>query len=280
MTLFRRALSGICYFILSLGMLYSQDLFDYSNSLKYADYLFRTHQYGLSSMEFERVVFLEPNDTLSKLNLIKSYRYLNDFEKARQRIMDFFPDGLNNIPLDFSKEYINILLNENRIGQANDFVIDNIKLNYGSKAEYQLGILIMQNNWIAAKSFVNEHKDFLNKSERFTDLNNICDKGLNTKYKSPFLASSFSAIIPGTGKLYTGRFKDAIFSFLFISSASWLTYRSFENNRLGFNTLFFGSVTFGFYAANVYGSMKSAKSFNNEINRTFRNKAFDIILNE
>lgn len=280
MTHFKRFLFASNIFLLSLVTINSQNLLDYPNSLKYASYLFQTKQFELSSIEYERVVFLEPNDTLAKLNLIRSYRYSKDFITAQDRILKFFPDGLNNLHEEFSKEYLKIMLCGNQLEKAFNFLNENIVLNKISKAEYQLGILIMQNNRTGAKSLVDKNNEVLKISERFNNLNELNINSLNTAYKNPLLAASLSAIVPGSGKLYTGRWKDAIFSFLFLTSASWLTYSSINNNGFNFTSVLYGSVTLGFYTANVYGSSKSAKMYNHRTNEFYKNEALKLILQD
>ncbi len=148
------------------------------------------------------------------------------------------------------------------------------------KKEYQLGILVMQNQWSEAKSFADEYVELLSERETYNLLYGQVTDGLNIHYKSPALAASLSAIIPGSGKVYTKQWKDAIYSFLFVSAAGWLTYRSYTANGLAFSSIFWGSVTIGFYSANIYGSHKSAKRFNDRINQSFTTEAETILLND
>ena len=271
--------SFLCVFLLP-GTAISQNLLDYSNSLKYADYLFKTNQYKLAAVEFERVVFLEPKDTLSKLKLIQSCRYLTDYKTALIKIENYFPCSLNNLPKEFSEEYVRNMLYENQFQKAYGFLQTNRTLNIGIKTEYQLGIFILQYQWTEARRFADEHIDVLDKTERFDNLNSIINHGLNTRYKSPLLAGSISAIVPGGGKAYSGHWIDAIYSFLFVTTSSWLTYKSYQKNGFSFNSALIGSVALTFYSANIYGSVKSAKKYNQKINQSFRNEAEDILLND
>jgi hypothetical protein len=277
---FKKFLTIIILIFLTLETVIPQDLLDYSNSLKYADYLFRTRQYDLSAREFERVVFLEPKDTIAKLKLVRSYRYLKEYETALEKIQKFFPNRLNYLSKDFSKEYIKIKLYENQFQNVLNFLHQNSTLDTLSKAEYELGVLVLQQKWSEAKIYSDYHPDFLKKSESFYLLNRISTNGLKTKYRNPVLAASLSAVLPGSGKCYSNRWKDAVFSFLFMASASWLTYKSYDNNGFKFNTILFGSVTFGFYAANIYGSSKSASQYNQKINESFRHEAEEILIND
>jgi len=280
MTLIKKLLCvAYCICVIS-GSAYSQNLLDHANSYKYAEYLFSTHQYDLAAIEFERVIFLEPKDTLAKLKLVQSYRYLNNYNYALERIENFFPHNLNYLPAEFSDEYIKNLLYEHQYQEASVFLQNNNTLDLKNKAEYQLGVLAMSNHWIEANSFAIDHSELLSESEKYVGVNGIVMDGLQTRYKSPALAASLSAIIPGAGKAYTKQWKDAVYSFLFVSASIWLTYESYSKNGFAFNSIFWGSIAIGFYSANIYGSHKSAKRYNLRINQSQTRKVEDILLND
>jgi len=274
-------LFGIFFLIFLLpDTIYPQNLLDYSNSLKYANYLFGSHQYKLAVSEFERVVFLAPHDTISKLKLIRSYRYSNNFTTARKRIEDFYSGDLNNFPVAFSDEYIKNLLCENQFQEATDFLRKNISLDIDTRQTYQLGIYVMESRWDEASQFVDGPGIHQDRTEKFDALHEVMIKGLNTRYKNPALAASLSAVIPGAGRLYTKQWKDGIFSFLFISAASWLTYKSYIHSGIDLNSILAGTFTLSFYSANIYGSGKSANRYNQRINQTCRTEAEKILLDD
>ena len=94
------------------------------------------------------------------------------------------------------------------------------------------------------------------------------------------MAASISAIVPGGGKVYCGHWIDAIYSFLFVTTSAWLTYKSYQKNGFSFNSVLIGSFALSFHSANIYGSVKSAKRYNQKINQSFRSEADDILLND
>lgn len=257
-----------------------QDLLNYSNSLKYADYLYESHQYDLASVEFERVVYLEPTDTLAKLKLIRSYRYLNDYTTAISRLEDFFPKNLVDLPEDLSEEYVKLLLNTHLYQKAINHLHQSKYLRTSKKREYEFGILTLQHRWQEAEQFAGNQTGPVSKSENFQMLQEITTEGLNTSYKSPAVATSLSCLVPGAGKIYTGKWKDAIYSFLFVSVTSWLTGRSYINNGIDINTVLLGTVTLGLYSANIYGSYKSAVKSNHKKNQSFTRQAENVLLND
>lgn len=278
MTLIKKMLFVIFILCNISNAAYSQNLLDYQNSLKYADYLFMTGQYELAAVEFERVVFLEPKDTLAKLKLVQSYRYLSSHSIALNKIEVFFPNCLEYLPEEFSDEYVKNLLYERRFQESREFLCKNITLYKDTKFEYQLGALIMEHKWPEAKSVADDHADLISENMKYGMLYDIACEGLKTPYKNPVLAASLSAILPGTGKIYTGQWKDAIYSFLFVSAGLWLSYHSYSLNGLGVNSIFWGSITIGFYSANIYGSYKSAKRFNQRLNQSYTEAVEVIIL--
>ena len=86
-----------------------ENLFDYRNTLKFAQFLRTSGQYAFSAEEYERLFFHHPHDSLVALELARTYRAagLCDksgifFENVRGRA--FF----NSVP--FLKEYLHYAL--------------------------------------------------------------------------------------------------------------------------------------------------------------------------
>ena len=187
---------------------------------------------------------------------------------------------MNNLPEEFSDEYVRNMLYENQFQKANGFLQSTNTMDIGVRTEYQLGILIMQYQWTEARNFADEHLGVLDKTERFDSLYSIINDGLNANYKSPLLAGSISAIVPGGGKVYCGHWIDAIYSFLIVTTSTWLTYKSYQKNGFNFNSALIGTFALSFYSANIYGSVKSAKRYNQKINQSLKSRADDILLND
>ena len=88
---------------------------------------------------------------------------------------------------------------------------------------------------------------------------------LRTPKKSRFLAGMFSSIIPGTGKLYAGKPREAIYSFLPVvfnlaQAGEGYYYDGLKSPHL----YIFGSLTTLFYVSNIYGSSQASKRKNEE----------------
>jgi TM2 domain-containing membrane protein YozV len=70
-----------------------------------------------------------------------------------------------------------------------------------------------------------------------------------------------SAIIPGSGKIYTGQYGDGITAFLVTGALVYLSWANFDAHHQFRGWLFSGLAAM-FYGGNIYGSAASAQLFN------------------
>lgn len=97
-----------------------------------------------------------------------------------------------------------------------------------------------------------EHPATLEKSPEIAEL--IARKKSLPK-KSPFLGGLYSALLPGSGKIYAGRKNDGIYSFMMVAVSGLIAYDGYRKGEFkNFKTWFFGGLSLFFYAGNVYGS--------------------------
>lgn len=245
----------------------AKEIMDYSHSLEYANYLFNSKQYKISAIEYERVTFLEPSDTLAKLRLIQSYRLAGDIINAKARLINYFPNCQSNCPEVFALENIHLLFMNRQYYEAYRFLEENSTIKFPRKVEFEIGAMLMQYQWKDAQKLAS---DFLSQNKEAPTLNNlniIATNGGNLRYKSPISAALMSAILPGSGKLYTKHWADGIYAFAFVSAFSCLAYKSIKNKGMNTGSILYGSVALSFYAANIYGSHKSAVRYNQKANR-------------
>ncbi|MDH3976132.1 MAG: tetratricopeptide repeat protein [Deltaproteobacteria bacterium] len=103
---------------------------------------------------------------------------------------------------------------------------------------------------------------------RYLRLSRELEKGETLPGKSPSLAGTLSAIIPGAGQLYVGRKRDALVSFLlngaFIAGAAE-AFRKGED-AIGGILLFFEA---GWYAGNIYSAAGGAHKYNKKARNDF-----------
>ncbi len=96
-------------------------------------------------------------------------------------------------------------------------------------------------------------------------------EGKDLPQKSPSLAGTLSAIVPGAGQLYTGRTQDAIMSFMLNGLFIWGSIEAFSHDKTatGIILLFFET---GWYFGNIYSATNSAYKYNEKSRQNFRNE--------
>jgi hypothetical protein len=264
----RDAIIFIIYFIFLSTCGNSQNLFDENNVLKFANFLFSTHQYKFASEEFERLVLLNPDEFVYKLDLVRSYRLGENFVQSEKRIEDFAGDSLNVLTGPLAKEYLNVKLLQENFSEAQKYLSLNNRLDLKTKNKYSEYICLLGKNWSMADTINNRFHPL---DIRYDKL--LADAGKITN-KSPFISGALSTIVPGLGKAYSGYWKDGAIALVFVSVNAWQSYRGFSKFGIhNGNGWIFGSLAVGFYLGNIYGSVKAAIKHNKAANDKIYNRA-------
>jgi hypothetical protein len=272
-----RAGSYLLFFMLVLPFYcYSQDLYDMENSKKYAEYLYSGRQYKLAAEEYERLVFFDSNNINFKLRLVKSYRLTGDLRSGISHMNSFYGNSNFNMPEPMAIEFVKLQLLSDSLKVVNDFLSRNNTMSLQSKAIYQSCDLLLKGDYKTADLLV---KTSVVSNPSFPgSLISLSEAAAKTKFKSPFVAAGFSAIIPGTGKFYTKNWADGIFSILFVAGNAWQSYRGFKEH--GIKSAYgwaFGTLSASFYIGNIFGSAKAARRYNLLKRNEIENKTFEIV---
>ena len=93
----------------------------------------------------------------------------------------------------------------------------------------------------------------------------LCRRWTTLDAKSPALAGLLSAVLPGAGKAYVGRWGDAVFSLLLVASPGAISaYRFYSTGPSSASAWVTGGFAAVFYFANVYGSFTAARIYNEQ----------------
>ncbi|MBK8502180.1 MAG: hypothetical protein IPL46_08215 [Saprospiraceae bacterium] len=242
----------------SLDPLSAQDLFSYESSKKFANYLFTKGEFDFAADEYERLLFLFPDQDSLLVRLSQSYRKLEKYEAANQLFSQFREADLRDGWVE--GEYIATLLFQKNPDRYEEGVAslnhtpDEVKLR--SRIEFAM----LTRDWKKAArqlqdyqltySWMNEYQKTVNNVQAF-------------RAKKPWLAASYSAILPGSGKFYAKNAKEGITSFFFVTALGYQSYRAFK--KRGAKTVtgwIYGGLSLGFYFGNIYGAQQSAKNYN------------------
>ena len=230
----------------------------------FADSLFDEKDYYRSITEYKRLIHLYPESGLSKKAELKiglSYLEGKQLEAARINLEKF----INKYPDDPIRWDATFLLGEVHF-RGKDY---ESAINYYSyaqekaanadmkkKASMRKGNALLRGErwWEASLAF----KSF---EDEMPGLSTAARDGSKTPYKSPKMAGTLSAIIPGSGQMYIGRKKDAFSALLLNGLFIAGTYEAFRRDdyALGSLLLFF---EVGWYTGNIYSAISGAHKFN------------------
>lgn len=239
----------------------SHDIFDSTQTLKYANYLFSAHDFIPAANEYERLLFLKKNNPDSlKWLVIQSYRLSQNDEKALLKLIEFFPD--TQIPTrDISLEYLKILIHQKKTNLIKAEISRISQLSEEDKLVFGFSNEFLAENFKQSRLLLNENPIITNPV--IQKLKHLSDEQNSLKLKNPYSAGILSAIFPGLGQAYAGSWKDGGFALLMTGSSAYQAYRGF--NKHGINSVYgwiFSGLATGFYLGNIYGASKSANKYN------------------
>ncbi len=141
------------------------------------------------------------------------------------------------------------------------------------------GFSLLRRDYTAFRSYQSHftYQSYIDsKEEQWMQL--YYDKLHGFRHKSPVAAGLLSAVVPGLGKYYAGKKRQAIAAFLPVISLAALTYEAYRKDGVkSARFIGFGSIFSIFYIGNIWGSVLSVKIKQNEFNKEYENKIlFDL----
>ncbi len=237
----------------------AQNLFDSQNSWQFAQYLNQSGQPKLAAIEFERLVFLQPEIDSLKFSLLDCYILDKNFSAAYRRSVQMNNPNDNSLNSQLQGYASFALISDKKHTEAQQFIDLSVQLNAERKAYFNAWNLILQNRFLEAIEISEPFKT----SATFAGINQVQSDALKLPRKSPWLAGLLSTAVPGAGKWYANEKKDAVVGFITIGMMAYQAYRGFKKDGqksvYGWISAGLGA---GFYLGNIYGSVKSAKRFN------------------
>ncbi len=234
------------------------NLFDDKNTFEFAKYLFQAGHYNYAAQEYERLFFKFPCNEEYQLGLLKSYRFAGDYSNG----ISSFQKIASPAPA-VQQEYIRLNLLSGNITNLNSYASQlNRESILWNNLDLTLRLISIADNPPGLDGIQIQKVD--------EGLMKLYYNASDIKHKSPFLAGTMSTFIPGTGKVYSGRWKDGLMSVLFIGATAFQSYRGFD--KKGVNSVYgwiMGGLSIGFYLGNIYGSVKAAKLYNSHQHKMY-----------
>lgn len=260
----------ILFIIVYCTNVFSQDLYNFENTKKFAEYLAKSGQYDLATREFERLTFMSPENDSLKTSLLSMYRRSGKYDEAIIRGKQLYSE-LTTMSASSAVEYGRTLLLKSEYKLAKNFWESNLKLSFADKTILSATSDILQDNYKSANELLQTVKP---EDHRLaTNYKELAEQAIAIKRKSPAMAGIMSAIVPGTGRMYVKDWKDGIVSLFFVGTMAFQSVRGF--NKSGVKSTrgwVYGGIGFGFYLGNIYGSVVSAKGYNKKSHSGIRTK--------
>ncbi len=243
----------------------AQDLFSKDNSRKYCNYLLETSQYDALLIEQLRIYKEQPKtDSLNKeiyrtYLILRDYKHLGEFVKSNKRSFN----TLELLDVWVLTMQLDSLENHLKINQKDSTLL-----------KYRLIVAILKNEQKAAKQIFKQITD----STLIFAFNPVFTT-FNNRPKSVFIAGALATLVPGLGKLYLGKKRDALSAFTITGVFVWQSIVGF--NKKGIKSsygLINGTFGLGFYLGNIYGSVRSAKIINHERRNLIYNQIVDAVI--
>ena len=263
---------AVILLLVFLPTVHSQE-FKKSELLDFADSLFQEEDYLNAAHEYRRYIFLFPNEHNSdfvQFRLAASYQNagrLASAIQAYQLLIDTHPASplmqraRSNIAqcqlLDGKKEVA--------IRSLQQFLSEHPHSDLAPRAQFMIATVQMEDkDWEKASktweqiSVKYPNTRFAEASDRLTRM--VRSSKLMPK-RSPTFSGLLSAVIPGLGQVYSGRFLDGLQSLTVVGtiSAGTAYYINQEQYDVAVPV---GLLGLFFYAGNVYGGVRAAKTFN------------------
>jgi hypothetical protein len=239
------------------------------NIREFADHLFCEEDYLRAVFEYEKLYDYKNNDTL-EFKIALAYSKMNKYSIAAEK---FSRIKANSIFYAASRqEYYKSLFQSGKF----EYLQSNISNREG--LEFQRLLYL---SYLFSKNYLPRREEFVNKfpPEEKKDISNFYVQKKEPPYKSLFLSGILSAVIPGSGKIYTGDYGDGIFAFLATSVFTFLSYDNF-NAKHNFRGWLFAGIGFFFYAGNVYGSIAATQLHNARVDYEYNSRLNEYLQNK
>ena len=245
------------------------------NVRKFADFLYEQGDYLRAAGEYERYLFYQPRESEKiRYKIAICYRFAGQTEQAIQnfhRLLRTHPEGRF-----ISRAYYQIgatYFLTDQFGQAALFLQETLPritdTPQHAEAEQLIGLsYLMQKQWSEAGEVFKtlQGSEVNSVSQKAIVYHNYAEAGADLPTRSPFLAGILSTIVPGSGRLYTGKLGDAFTSLFLVGITGWQAYDGFQRDGLSSAKGWaLGTLSGIFYVGNIYGSVISARLHNRHV---------------
>ena len=247
----------------------AQDIYDAAHTRTFADYLFDKGEYAEAALEYERLVFLSPADPRARVRLLQAYRHAGRPAEGIRSFHRIYA-SIDSASPQARRELFRLYVMADRYEEARQ-LLPHLS---GPTEGLEAGLFILSGQADSVGPILSQCNETLCEK-----LGYHVDIWQRTRRRSPFVAGALSALLPGAGKLYVKRPLDAAFAFIFVAGNAWQSWLGFK--REGVKSVrgwIFGGLAAGFYLGNVWGSVRAAKRYNQQIDERLHRQARHLLV--
>ena len=249
----------------------------------FADSLFQEGDYLNAAHEYKRLLFLHP-DTLQSdfiaFRIAASYQNagkLKNAIRAYQLLIDTYPESSLVARCKNNIAQCHILLGDSKQGLSalKRFLEEHTESDLTPRAHFTIGILhIDKREWTHARQVWNDVSLTYPESPFAEVSNRLAEKVKDAQHlprRSPTVAGVLSALVPGSGQVYSGRTMNGLYAFVSVAvlgSASFY-YADQERYEVAVPV---GVLGLFLYGNSIYQSVQTARTFNIQQEQYFRNR--------
>ena len=266
--------SSCCLFLFISSPVHSQNV-NADNLLGFAQSLFREGDYLNAVHEYQRYLFLYPNAAQAdfvQLHIAAAYQNIGRLSAA----IEAYQSLIQNYPQSpfIERAQSNIaqcqLLEGDQtasITSLRQFLSDYPESGLAPRAQFIIATIYMdEKDWTAA---VQEWKQVRTTyaqtpfAEMSDQLIRIAQQAESLPRRSPITAGVLSTFFPGLGQVYSGGYSAGVYSLLGVGTTAAGTAYYINQERYEV-AIPLGIIGLFFYINNVYDSLQSAKTFNQQ----------------
>ncbi len=255
------------------------DYYSPENIRKFADFLYEQGDYLRAVGEYQRYLFYRPQESETiNYRIAVCYRFGGKSAQAIQSfetLLGTYPESQYTSRIYYQIGATYFLMD--RYDQSARFLSDTLPRitdrQQHAEAEQLIGLsYLMQKRWSEAGEIFKglQGADIIRVREKAAVYNIYAENGEKLPMRSPFFAGLLSTVVPGAGRLYTGRLADALNTLFTVGLTGWQAYDGFRRDGLAsVKGWTLGTLCGAFYVGNIYGSVVSARVYNRHITDEF-----------
>jgi len=243
--------------------------------LEFADYLFSQQEYFRAIGEYERFIFLYPDDFQAPnaaLRIVQCYFRGKRWQQAVEAADSFlrrYPKSSLEWEARFLKarSFAELGKGEKARDEYRAVIADRPGRSLEAEAWYLIGLsYAKEGRWLEADEALRQVESGDSLYGAAKEVQQIMAEESRAKRKDPSLAGFLAVILPGAGHFYCERPRDGTLALVFTGAFAFATYEAFNQGHEGVG-VGLAVVTAAFYGGNIYSAVNVAHKYNDREER-------------